>query len=162
MGVGSFRLSLNNKMSEHWKEWGGWHGSGQMGARWCHRQSVASTSVPSALACWHMPWAWHLDEAVNKRQEHKHHIKLYQAFSLLKEKLIEWIFWLQDNGRVLKNKNKEAQETHHSSELVKLWFEIWSPEVDISSFVSHLITVKRQNKTKLRLPATGGPKIIQH
>lgn len=68
-GEGSLRLSMNKSMSEHWRECGGWDGSGQMGGRQCHRQvSMASTSSPTALACWHTPWVWRLDEAVKENQ----------------------------------------------------------------------------------------------
>lgn len=43
------------------------------------------------------------------------------------------------------NITNRGEDTDHSSELVKFWLEVGSPEVDISSFVSHLITEGRQN-----------------
>lgn len=138
--MGTFRLNWNNRMSEHWKEWSGWHGSGQTGARWCRGQSGASTSVPSALACWRMPWAWRLDEAAKKGG--KHTVKLQQDFYINEEKTrIDPL--ATDLWQWAKNHQWDERETHHSSELVELWLEVWSPEVNISSFVSHLITEGR-------------------
>lgn len=154
--MGSFRLNLNNRMSEHWKEWSGWHGSGQMGACWCHRESGASTSVPSALACWHMPWAWHLDEAGKKGG--KHTVKLQQDSYINEGTEQNW-----PSGyrlRTVSKKQWDGKGTNHSSELVKLWLEVWSPEVNISSFVSHLITAERQNSTKLKIKSAEGLKLF--
>jgi len=40
--------------------------------------------------------------------------------------------------------------TDHSCELVKLWLEIGSPEVDVGSFISHLITGRDERKINTR------------
>lgn len=45
---------------------------------------------------------------------------------------------------------EHMQDTDHSSELVKFWFKVGSPEVDISSFISHLITGRRHNTQQLK------------
>lgn len=47
-----------------------------------------------------------------------------------------WMKGLVNEGRV----------THHSSELVKLWLEVRSLEVDIGSFVTHLVTRGHQTQ----------------
>lgn len=52
---------------------------------------------------------------------------------------------------------KERKQTDHSCELVELWLEVWSPEVDVCSFISHLVTGRRTNPNVLKCQTSLGP-----